>query len=198
MEINGSPFAWGDQIYERATDFTSEVSRLVNCLEKETRWVNLRVIQDYQRRWEIMNVYIYIMKMKLSVNYNEFMWFNKRQTSLLCLKAKNDDVLNGPLSFWIQTYEPVWLLGNSCQFPSLLRPLFSQCSSGYYHWYYGTPGPWVWPCHDFPILYLCLALLAPPFRWDFFSGVFSSCWDLTPSSPYISEIQKLWLMKNIM
>ena len=50
MEISGSPFARGDQIYERASGFTTEVARLANCVDQVTQRVIvnliLRVIQN--------------------------------------------------------------------------------------------------------------------------------------------------------
>ena len=41
MEISGSPFARGDQIYERSNGFTTQVARLANYLDEITQTVNL-------------------------------------------------------------------------------------------------------------------------------------------------------------
>ena len=55
MEISNNPFAQGDQIYEWANDFTSEVAHLAKNLDQVTQRVNLvlRVILIYQRRREL-------------------------------------------------------------------------------------------------------------------------------------------------
>ena len=49
-EISGSPLARGDQIYKRASGFTTEVARLANCVDQVTQRVIvnliLRVIQN--------------------------------------------------------------------------------------------------------------------------------------------------------
>ena len=59
MEISGSLFARGHQIYERVSGFRTEVACLANYLDQVPQIVNLilRVIKDYQRRTEFLNAY---------------------------------------------------------------------------------------------------------------------------------------------
>ena len=63
MEISGSPFARGDQIYQRANGFRSIVARLANCLDQVTEIT-------YLRRRECLNG---DMKLKWNMNNNELM-----------------------------------------------------------------------------------------------------------------------------
>ena len=105
MEIRGSLFARGDQIYVWANGFRTEVARLVNYLDQVTRFWD----SELSEKEGVLNAF---MKFKWNMNHNEWIYPFYLKKKTLNFVSKN--LLNGTLSYspGYQNFKPTSPFGS--------------------------------------------------------------------------------------